>query len=93
MAAVHSGWRGTYEQIVISTINKMKENYGTNPKNIIVSIGPHIKECCYEVSWDLINKFKENKMYNDHNINNKRNLNMEKCILAQLSYIGLRAKI
>ncbi len=90
VAAVHSGWRGTYEKIVINTIKKMKGNYGTNPENIIVSIGPHIKECCYEVSWDLINKFKKDKIYSDYNISNKRNLNMEKCILAQLSYIGVK---
>lgn len=90
VAAVHSGWRGTYEKIVIHTINKMKENYNTKTENIIASIGPHIKECCYEVSYELINKFKEDKIYNDYNISYNRNLNLEACILVQLSNIGVK---
>ncbi len=90
IGAVHSGWRGTYENIVINTLKKMKENYNTKAENIIASIGPHIKDCCYEVSYELINKFKEDKIYNDYNINYKRNLNMEACILAQLSNVGVK---
>ncbi|WP_251860365.1 peptidoglycan editing factor PgeF [Clostridium sp. Marseille-Q2269] len=90
IAAVHSGWRGTYERIVIKTIDNMKNNYNTKVENIIAVIGPHIRDCCYEVSYDLINKFKEDKIYNDYNISNKRNLNMELCILAQLDSIGIK---
>ncbi|EJO5347957.1 peptidoglycan editing factor PgeF [Clostridium botulinum] len=91
-AAVHSGWKGTYKKIVIQTINKMKKDYASKEENIIVSIGPHIKKCCYEVSYDLINKFKEDKIYNHSNIQNRKNLDMEECILQQLSEVGMKSE-
>ncbi len=44
---VHSGWKGT--GIVLNAIEKMSINYGTEPKNIHVIIGPSIGSCCYSV--------------------------------------------
>ncbi len=46
MAAVHSGWRGTYKLILLKTLQKMKEEYGTKAENIIAYIGPHNGVCC-----------------------------------------------
>ncbi len=34
IASVHSGWRGTIKQIAVVAVNKMVENYGSNPKKI-----------------------------------------------------------
>ncbi|MGN1267154.1 MAG: peptidoglycan editing factor PgeF [Dorea sp.] len=56
----HSGWRGTVGKIGKVTIEKMAENYGTDPKDLIVAIGPSICQDCYEVSEDVIEQFKEN---------------------------------
>ena len=54
---VHAGWRGTYEQISMKTIEKMQELYNSKPENLVCIIGPSIGPCCYEVSKDLIDKF------------------------------------
>ena len=56
---VHSGWKGTYKQIVIKAINKMIEHYGCNKNDIRVGINPSILGCCFEVRDDVLNKFKE----------------------------------
>lgn len=56
---VHSGWKGTYKQIVIKAINKMIEHYGCDKKDIRVGINPSILGCCFEVKDDVINLFKE----------------------------------
>lgn len=37
----------------------MKEKYGCNTEDIIVCIGPCIKQCHFEVEEDFIQKFKE----------------------------------
>ena len=47
ISAVHAGWRG----INSSIFEKSLENH--NFKSLKISIGPHAKECCYEVKEDL----------------------------------------
>ncbi len=59
IGVVHAGWRGTYGKICQETIKKMQQNYNTKSKDIIAIIGPSIGSCCYEVSYDLIDKFKK----------------------------------
>lgn len=54
---VHAGWRGTYGKICSETLQSMKENYNTNPEDVVAIIGPSIGKCCYEVSYDLVEKF------------------------------------
>ena len=53
----HSGWRGTVGKIGCVTVQKMQEEYGSNPKDIIATIGPSICQDCYEVSEDVIVEF------------------------------------
>ena len=54
---VHSGWKGTVKQIGAKTIEKMKIEYDTDPKNLIVGIAPSISKCCFQVSKDLVDVF------------------------------------
>lgn len=56
----HSGWRGTVGKIGKETIRTMQENFGCNPEHILAAVGPSICQECYEVSEDVIEKFREN---------------------------------
>ena len=47
ISAVHAGWRGINNSI----FEKSLKNH--NFKSLKISIGPHAKECCYEVKEDL----------------------------------------
>ena len=47
ISAVHAGWRGINNSI----FEKSLKNH--NIKTLKISIGPHAKECCYEVKEDL----------------------------------------
>ncbi|MBF8377583.1 peptidoglycan editing factor PgeF [Alicyclobacillus mali] len=49
VGACHSGWRGTVEHIVARGIERMRDEYGTDPGHLRVAIGPCIRRCCYEV--------------------------------------------
>ena len=58
-AAVHAGWRGTVESIVMRALEKMKEEYGTRGADVRAVIGPAALGCCYEVGAEVIEAFKE----------------------------------
>jgi len=58
IAVVHAGWKGTEKRIVYKTIDKMKEIFDSNPKDILASIAPSIGKCCYEVDWNVAKHFK-----------------------------------
>lgn len=55
----HSGWRGTVARIGEVTVEKMKEEYGTEPEDLYTAIGPSICQDCYEVSEDVILEFQK----------------------------------
>lgn len=55
IAALHAGRNSTFLKIVEVAINKMKDNFGTNPLDIKATLGPSIQKCCYEVSVELAN--------------------------------------
>lgn len=57
VAAVHAGWRGTAAQIVVRTIEQMRERFGTDVADLRVAIGPGIGGCCYEVGVEVALQF------------------------------------
>ena len=54
----HSGWRGTVAKIGAVTVERMREEYGSDPGDIYSAIGPSICQDCYEVSEDVIQEFR-----------------------------------
>jgi len=59
-AAIHAGWRGTVQSIVVKAFEKMLENYGTSAKDLICAIGPAATCKNYEIGQDVIDAFAEN---------------------------------
>ncbi len=55
----HSGWRGTVGKIGRKTVELMHERFGSDPADILAAVGPSVCMDCYEVSGDVIGKFKE----------------------------------
>lgn len=53
----HSGWKGTVGKIGLATVQAMEREYGTDPKDLVVAVGPSICQECYEVSEDVIGEF------------------------------------
>lgn len=70
IANTHSGWKGTYQEIGAKTVEKLIHDYGCNPKDIICCVGPHIRQCHFEVEKDVkdmfYNKFKHLKDINNY---------------------------
>ena len=58
VAAVHAGWRGTLQRIVLKTIGQMQMRFGTKPSDLLAAVGPSIGGCCYEVGTEVASEFK-----------------------------------
>ena len=56
--AAHSGWKGT--GIAAQVVSMMKEKYGSDPRDILAAIGPHIHDCCYLVDKERAKYFADN---------------------------------
>lgn len=89
ISAIHSGWKGTFNEISKKAVNKMVNKFDCNVNNIKVYIGPHIRQCCYEVSEELKEKFIEKFTEPKDNLFNDRNLSMELCIEESLKSVGI----
>ena len=54
----HSGWRGTVGRIGKVMVEKMTEEYGSRPADLICGIGPSVCRDCYEISEDVAEEFR-----------------------------------
>jgi len=60
VSLVHAGWRGLAKGILKNAILSFDKYFNIKPKEIDVYIGPHIKQCCYEVNNDVLSAFNLN---------------------------------
>ena len=57
IGAVHAGWRGTAQRIVVKALQALRANFGTKPADCLFAIGPTIERCCYQVGKEVINLY------------------------------------
>lgn len=81
VAIAHAGWRGVVSEIAKEVINKFINYYNSDPTDIKVFIGPHIKDCCFEVKEDVSDQFKISCQVIR---NRKTYLNLSKAVTEQL---------
>ena len=53
----HAGWKGTKEQINVKVLNSLKDNFGSNVKDVRVAFGPCIRTKSYEVGKEFMEHF------------------------------------
>lgn len=59
VALAHSGWKGTVARIGKVMLEYMKQEYGTEAKDVLCAIGPSICQSCYEISEDVAEEFQK----------------------------------
>ena len=68
---VHAGWKGSQQQIAAKAIKKMQDNWSCLPENLLITLGPGIRQCCYQTGDEFQEFFprevvvKENAFYLD----------------------------
>jgi polyphenol oxidase len=93
VAAVHAGWRGLFAEIIKVAIAEMVKK-GSKPEDILVVIGPSIRTCCYSVSEEFVENFREK--FGDvekfiHRRDGKIYFNLQKVAKEQLAAVGVLA--
>lgn len=89
VAALHVGWRGALDGIV-QQFAALLDARGENAGNWAAAIGPTAGPCCYEVSDEIIQGFRERyDMAMDVVAPGPRRLNLASIIQSQLHSTGL----
>ena len=92
IAVVHSGWKGTLENITINAINTMMSIFNSKKENIHVYIYPSIRQCHFEVEEDVYSLFK-NKINNIDKYTIKKDIkyyiDLQSIIKDELKEIGI----
>jgi polyphenol oxidase len=57
VGVIHAGWKGTAQKIAAKGVKKMADEFGTQPDDVLIGIGPAIGPCCYEVDEPVIQQF------------------------------------
>ncbi len=55
----HAGWRGITGGTIKNTIEKMNNEFGANPENILIGIGPGIQKCHFEIGKEVLFNFEK----------------------------------
>ncbi|MBO7605251.1 MAG: polyphenol oxidase family protein [Elusimicrobiaceae bacterium] len=83
VSLTHCGWRGIAQELPKKAAELIKEK---TTEKLQAYIGPHIKDCCFEVKEDVASKFpKETIMHRE----NKIFVNLDKAIILQLTAAGV----
>ena len=83
---IHCGWRGIVAKIHVKAIEKFI-SLGSHSSHLSIKFGPAIRECCYEVSDNIINHFNsESVVLKD----NKFFLNLVFQIKRDISAMGIK---
>jgi YfiH family protein len=93
IAAVHAGRAGIFSNILSKTIKKMQLTYSCEPKDIIISLGPSIHQCCYEVGSEI--KEEANKLgyeYAIKTVEGSHFLDLISIAHQQLKELGIKIK-
>lgn len=53
----HAGWRGLVARLPLRLIGFLRHVYHSDPRDLVVGIGPAIRACCYEVGIEVAQRF------------------------------------
>lgn len=91
-ALLHSGWKGTLNNIAAKAAAAMRTLPGFKAERLVAAIGPSIGSCCFEVGDDVYKLFKDK--YPEQTFyklleNGKRTVDLQGIIKLELLHAGL----
>ena len=95
VANVHAGWNGVIKQIYLKCINILICEFSSKPEDLIVCIGPSIRNCCFSSEDEnfksqFINIWKDENKYICYEENSKRfHIDLIYLIKYDLEKIGI----
>lgn len=88
IGAIHCGWRSVVGGIVIKALNQLSEKFRCQMKNLQIAIGPHIRQCHFEIQNDVLVHFMDysQQIYQDEN---RKYVSLVEIVENQLSHQGV----
>lgn len=85
----HAGWRGVKQNIVSLMLSKIQSEFASDPADVEVNIGPHIRNCHFEIKDDVAEQFAN---YSESIIKegNSIKLDLSAIVKKQLENAGVR---
>jgi len=96
IGVIHSGWRGTLDEITAVTLDEMVRTLGAEPARMYAYIGPYIKEPNFAVSVEIAERFfarfDSTALPSPYNksATERINLNLGACVSETLVKAGVR---
>ncbi|OGZ17523.1 MAG: hypothetical protein A2V72_01800 [Candidatus Nealsonbacteria bacterium RBG_13_37_56] len=90
---IHGGWKSLAGNILKEAINKIINNFKSNPAHILIGIGPGISQCHFEIKNDLVRKWSDRTIFAPGVIlkeDNKKHLDLKKIAKLQLIELGIK---
>lgn len=86
VALAHAGWRGLDNGILKNTVAALVSEYATDPKDLIVGIGPCICKEHYQIQDDLLEEFKD---YPEAIIRNSDGIFLDLILIAKTQLLSM----
>lgn len=83
----HAGWRGTVAGVIERTVERMCVRFSTCVSDLLVSLGPSIGPCCFEVGPEVGGRFQKWFPERD-DLEARTRLDLETAITRQLTALG-----
>lgn len=89
--AIHAGWRGAVDGVVIQAFEAMTIQFGSKPSDIQVFVGPHARTCCYQVNQKFYDSVMQKQFGKNSWHENESALffDLYHCCLEQLKQAGV----
>ena len=91
----HAGWKGTFKRIAQRMVERMKEEFSSDPADIIASLGPCICKNCFEVDERIGDDFVSEFSCESLKISGKKGkafVDIEAALVIQLADAGIDGK-
>lgn len=88
VSLVHAGWRGIIDQIIPKAIEKFRQ-FGSEPQNLIIGIGPGICQKHFVVKNDVLKKFKDLYPSATFVRNHDGYVDLKKAVIIDLKHAGV----
>jgi hypothetical protein len=89
VAAIHAGWRGVTRGVVARAQHALQKEFGVEPAELRVALGPHIGACCFEVGEEVAVQFPAGCVLRPSSPDTRFRVDLSAAVVEQLVELGV----
>ncbi len=79
-AVVHAGWKGTVLRITRKVLRRLRQEFRTDPADLLVALGPVIGPCCYAVDDTVLFPLRKAFPHSERFVQSPERLSQDKAV-------------